>query len=133
MLTRILRPFMVLALALPLGSCAAAALAGAGAATGIYLTTRGAQGVIEGSVADVDRRTGLVLAEQNITITDRDVSRGGEKIEIKGKTADGKDVRIEMNRKSATTTEVDVEVRESPVVWDQDRARDILQRIVTIR
>lgn len=127
------RPLLILLLALAQGSCAAAALAGAGAATGIYLTTRGAKGLIEGSVADVDRRTGIVLAERGIAITEREVKDNGNEIEIEGKTRDGKDVSIDIKRRTASTTEVEIEVRENAVVWDQEQARSILERIVAVR
>ncbi len=133
MQTRTIRLLLLMALTLPIGACAAAALAGAGAATGIYLTTRGAEGIVEGSVADVERRTNVVLAEQRIIVTERKTVNDGKKVELKGKTGDGRDVKVTINRKSATTSEVEVEVRESAVVWDQDYSRALLERIVTTR
>lgn len=130
---RFIRLGAVLALILPLGACAAAALAGAGAATGIYLTSRGAKAIVEGSVPDVDRRTGVVLAAQGIEVTERKIVDNGERIELKGKTREDQDVSVKLARKTSTTTEVEVEVRKNPVVWDQDRARAILEQIVTTR
>jgi hypothetical protein len=126
-------PFLSIGLALSLGACAAAALAGAGAATGIYLTTRGAESIVEGSVPDLDRRTGLVLAREGAEVTERTVAGDGSRVKIDGKTRDGQDLTVEIEKKTATTTKVDVAVRKNAVVWDQDYARRILERIVTTR
>src|SRR5690625_7678871 len=60
------RGLAFLLLVLPLGGCGAAALAGAGAATGVYLTRRGAAGAVEGAVADLDRRQGTELGALDI-------------------------------------------------------------------
>jgi hypothetical protein len=130
---RTIRSLLLLVLSLSLGACVAAALAGAGAATGIYLTTRGAKGLVEGTVADVERRAGVVLAEQRIEITERKAAINGSRVELKGETGTGNAVTVEIERKTASTTEVEVAVRESAVVWDQDRARAILERIVATR
>lgn len=130
---RILHSLLLAGLVLSLGACAAAALAGAGAATGIYLTTRGAKGIVEGSVSDVDRRTGVVLANQGIEVTKRTVAGDGSSVKIDGKTRDDQDMNVEIERKTATTTEVEVAVRKNAVVWDQDYARMILEQIVTTR
>jgi len=131
MRTQLTRGLAFLLLVLPLGGCGAAALAGAGAATGVYLTSRGAAGVVEGTVADLDRRTGTVLAAQNIDVRERKIAKDRTKIEIKGETAEGDAVKVKIQRKSPTTSEIKVEVKKDPVAWDQDRARAIVQQIVS--
>lgn len=126
-----LRPLLLVGLALAPSACAAALVgAGAGAATGIYLTTRGASGIVEGTVQDVDRRAGIVLARRQAQITERTAATDGTRMELRGKTSDDKDFRIEIKRKTASTSELDVEVREDAVVWDQDQARAIVEQIV---
>jgi hypothetical protein len=130
---RTVRSLALIALALPLGACAAAAVAGAGAATGIYLTSRGANAVVDGSLPVVARRTDAVFSQLGIEVTERTVAGDSSRVELKGKTSDGRDVDTKLRRESATTTAVEVTVRKNPVVWDRDYARTILERIVTAK
>ncbi|HEX7118209.1 MAG TPA: DUF3568 family protein [Longimicrobiales bacterium] len=128
---RAVRAVVVIALTHPLAACAAAAAGAAGAATGIYLTSRGANGIVEGTVADVTRRTERVYADMDITITEREYQETGE-VEIKG-DRNGTQVNTEIEYETATTTEVKVEARENEFQWDQDLAREVVQRIVQAR
>jgi hypothetical protein len=130
---RTIRLLILLALTLPIGACAAAAVAGAGAATGIYLTSRGANAVVDGSLPVVARRTEAVFTQLGIEVTERTVAGDSSKLELKGKTSDGRDVDAKLKRESASTTAVEVTVRKNPVVWDRDFARTIVERIVTAR
>lgn len=133
MLIRYARSLLLLVTAVLMAGCAAAAVgAGAGAAAGIYLTSRGAKALVNGTVPDVTRRTEAVLAELGFTITKREYEDGGNKVEL---DAEGRDrtVDIDIERESATTTEVDVEVKKSAVEWDQDYSKMILERIVSRR
>ncbi len=127
-----IRAIVLIVLTHPIAACAAAAAgAAAGAATGIYLTSRGASGVVEGSVADVARRTERVYADMGITITEREYEEDGE-VEIKGERG-GTDVNTEIEVETANTSEVKVEARKSEIEWDQDLAREVIQRIVQAR
>src|SRR5919201_1633249 len=101
---------LVLALAGALPGCVAAAAAAAGAGTGVYLTSRGAGSVIDGSVGDVDRRARAVFANEGIPVTDSQMESSGSKREIKGKKGD-LDVDVTMERQGDQTTKVEVSAR----------------------
>ncbi|HEX7051367.1 MAG TPA: DUF3568 family protein [Longimicrobiales bacterium] len=130
MLIRFTRSVLLLALVAGIAACAAAAVgAGAGAATGIYLTTRGASTLVQGSVPQVTRRTERVFADLGIRITEREIEEDDSEVELEGET-DDLDVTAKIKRESPTTSRVDVEARRSLVEWDQDYARHVLERIV---
>jgi hypothetical protein len=109
------------------GWMAAAAAAGAGA--GIYLTSRGAESIVEGSITDVATRAQAVLTEEGIVAEDAKTEDGGDKRELKGKKGD-LDVTVEMNRESDKTTRVEVTARENLAEWDKEYAQQLLSRIV---
>lgn len=131
MLYRITRSIPVLLLSTSAGGCLAAA-AGAGAATGIYLTTRGAEAMVEGSVPQLARRTEQVFADLGIRITEREIEEDDVEIELKGET-DDLEVSADIERETATTSRVEVTARRSLVEWDKDYARMVLERIVAGR
>lgn len=64
--------------------CVAAA-AGAGAGTGIYLTSRGAKGVVNGSVSEVAVRAREVMAQNGIEVNATSTEHKGDQQELKGK------------------------------------------------
>ena len=117
--------FAGLALVLAIQGCIVAAAAG-GAAAGVYLTDRGAEGTVDGSLPDVDRRTVAVLREMGITVDTREAERG--EIEYRG-TGQGRDVHVELLDGALETTRVTVSVRTGAARWDKDYARSILDRI----
>jgi hypothetical protein len=112
--------------ALP-GCVAAAAAAGAG--TGIYLTTRGAESVVEGSTQDLAGRVRSVLNEEGITISETKSGTGGDKQEFKG-TKGELDVTVSLQRQGPSTTKVEVTARENLAEWDKEYAQRVLNRIV---
>jgi hypothetical protein len=118
---------LLAALTLPASACLAAAAAGA--AGGIYLTTRGAESLVEGSVDQVAARAEAVMAEMQIVKNAESSERGGDKRELKGKKGD-LDVVITMQRETPTTTKVEVTARENLAEWDKKYAEDVLGRIV---
>jgi hypothetical protein len=119
---------VVLALALAVTpGCIVAAVAG-GAAAGVYLTDRGAEGTVDGSLPEVDRKTVWVLREMGITVSSREVERG--EIEYRG-TGYGRDVHVELLDDALETTRVTVSVRTGAARWDKDYARSIVDRIVS--
>ncbi|MGH7632011.1 MAG: hypothetical protein ACREOF_21965 [Gemmatimonadales bacterium] len=128
---RKLRAHWVLALvsAVALPACVAAAAA-AGAGTGIYLTTRGAESVVDGSVTDVAARARSVLGEEGVTISETRSEDGGDKREFKGTKGD-LDVTITLERQSPTTTKVEVTARENLAEWDKEYAQRVLNKIVS--
>lgn len=117
---------LALALAAGTGGCLAAA-AGAGAAAGIYLTDQGASGMVQGSLADVDRRTQAVLNEMGITVEERGEHQGG--FHYRGTSGDIS-VNVELEAQGAGTTEVKASARRNPVDYDKEYARSLIQRIV---
>lgn len=119
---------LVLALVLPMTGCVAAAAA-AGAGAGIYLTTRGAESLVDNSIDQVARRAQAVMSEEAIVPDASSSEQGGDKRELKGKKGD-LDVTIEMERKSPTTTRVEVTARKNLAEWDKEYAQQLLSRIV---
>ncbi len=115
------------ALAPPSSACVAAAAAGA--AGGIYLTSRGAESVVEGSVDQLAARAESVMEDMEIAKDAESTEQGGDKRELKGKRGD-LDVTIELERQSPTTTKVEVTARENLAEWDKEYAEQILRRIV---
>jgi hypothetical protein len=118
---------LALALVLPMTGCLAAAAAGAGA--GIYLTSRGAESLVQGSVAEVSGRAQSVLSDEGIVPDASSSENGGDKRELKGKKGD-LDVTVEMERKDPSTTRVEVTARKNLAEWDKDYAQQLLSKIV---
>jgi hypothetical protein len=123
-----LKVIPALLLALSSSACVAAA-AGAGAAGAIYLTSRGAESVVEGSVDDLAGRAKAVMGEMQIVADAESTKEGGDKREFKGKKGD-LDVTVKLERQSPTSTKVEVTAQKNLAEWDKDYAQQILQRIV---
>jgi hypothetical protein len=119
---------LVLALVLPMAGCVAAAAA-AGAGAGVYLTTRGAESLVDDSIDHVARRAQAVMKEEGIVADASSTESGGDKREFKGKKGD-LDVTIQLERKSPTTTRVEVSARKNAAEWDKEYAQQLLSRIV---
>jgi hypothetical protein len=117
----------LVALVLPTTGCLAAAAAGA--AGGIYLTSRGAESVVQGSVDQVAARAEAVMSEMGIVKEGESTEDQGDKQVLKGKKGD-LDVTIEVRRESPTTAKVEVTARENVAEWDKDYAKEVLNRIV---
>jgi hypothetical protein len=118
---------MALALILPMTGCLAAAAAGAGA--GVYLTSRGAESIVEGSPDQIAARARAVMSEEGIVPDASSTESGGDRRELKGKKGD-LDVTFDIERKSDKTTRVEVAARKNLAEWDKDYAQKLLQRIV---
>jgi hypothetical protein len=119
---------LALALVLPMAGCVAAAAA-AGAGAGIYLTTRGAESLVNASIDQVARRAQAVMSEEGIVPDASSTEKGGDKREFKGKKGD-LDVTIELEQQSATSTRVEVTARKNLAEWDKEYAQQLLSRIV---
>ena len=122
-----MRWLAALAVALPATGCLAAAAAGAGA--GIYLTSRGAESLIDGPIDQVATRARTAMNEEGIVPDSSSTENGGQNREFKGKKGD-LDVTIQMEQKSDKTTRVEVTARKNLAEWDKDYAQQVLQRIV---
>jgi hypothetical protein len=117
-----------LGLVLPVGGCVAAAAA-AGAGAGVYLTSRGAESLVESSVDQVAARARAVMAEENIVPDASSTEKSGDKRELKGKKGD-LDITIEMESQNSKTTRVEVAARKNLAEWDKEYAQQLLSRIV---
>ena len=116
------------ALLLPVTGCVAAAAA-AGAGAGIYLTSRGAESLVESPVDQVASRAEAVMREENIMADGSSTEEGGDQRQLKGKKGD-LDVTIDLQRESETTSKVEVTARENVAEWDKEYAQELLARIV---
>jgi hypothetical protein len=124
-----MRRHLSLALAAALLSTGCLAAAAAGAAGGVYLTTRGAESVIEAPVGDVATRAEAVMGEMGIVKEGESTEDQGDKQVLKGKQGD-LDVNIDITRESPTTSKVEVTARKNLAEWDKDYAKQVLSRIV---
>lgn len=121
------RWMLAMALILPMTGCLAAAAAGAGA--GIYLTSRGAESLVEAPIDQLASRARALMNEEAIVPDASSTEDGGNKRELKGKKGD-LDVTFEMEEKSDKTTRVEVSVRKNLAEWDKEYAQQLLQRLV---
>ena len=117
----------LLAVALPSTGCLAAAAAGA--AGGVYLTSRGAESVVQGSVDEIAGRAEAVMGEMGIVKEGESTENQGDEQVLKGKKGD-LDVTIEIERESESTAKVEVTARENLAEWDKDYAKQVLGQIV---
>jgi hypothetical protein len=113
-----------------LPGCLAATAAAAGAGTGIYLTSRGAESVIDGSADDVEQRARAVFEAEGIPVTGSRVESSGLKREIKGTKGDLEISVSMMQQQGAQSTKTEVFARKNLAVWDQDYAQQLLGKIV---
>jgi hypothetical protein len=121
---------LLLGLALPVAGCAAAAAgAAAGAAGGVYLTSRGAQSLVDGSIDQVAERSQAVMKELEIVPGTSTSSDAGQKREFKGTKGD-LDVTITLESRSSSTTHVEASARKNFAEWDKSFAQDVVSRIV---
>jgi hypothetical protein len=121
------RLLLLLATVAPSAGCVAAAAAGAGSA--IYLTSRGAEGVVQGTVSDVAARSRTVMQQESIVPDESSTKSGGDEPELKGKKGD-LDVTFHIKRETPTTSKVEVTARENLAEWDKKYAEELLNRIV---
>ena len=119
---------LALTLMLPVTGCVAAAAA-AGAGAGVYLTSRGAESLVESSVDQVATRAQAVMSAEDIVPDASSSESGGNKRELKGKKGD-LDVTIQLERQSGSTTRVEVTARKNLAEWDKEYAQQLLTQII---
>jgi hypothetical protein len=120
---------MVLALAFVASACAAAVGAAAGAAAAIAYDDRNASTELGASVAEVASASEAVFAEMGIRVTNRSAATDGSEAQVRGEE-NGMMIRVDIDRRSPTTTRVVVTAREGEVGYRPSRAGQILQRII---
>ena len=108
--------------------CAAAAAAGA-AGTGIYLTTRGAEGTVSVGIQEAAATTEEVFDDLGIRHAGERWVKEDAELEIYGRLENDDEVTVDLERVSSGLTEVEVRVRESVASWDKETARTILEEI----
>ena len=118
---------VALAMVLPMTGCLAAAAAGAGA--GIYLTSRGAESLVEGSIDQLAARARAIMNEEGIIPDASSSEKAGTRRELKGKKGD-LDVTFDLEEKSDKTTRVEVTARKNLAEWDKEYAQQLLQRLM---
>jgi hypothetical protein len=129
-LSPIIKGAIIVATVLPAAGCAAAAAgAAAGAAGGIYLTSRGAESTVQGSVDQVSARAKSVMNELNIVQDAQSSENQGAKREFKGKKGD-LDIAIRVESKGENTSRVEATARKNLAEWDKNFAQQIVSRIV---
>ena len=119
----------------------AAAVAGAGAATGcvaaaaagaagaVYATTRGVESLVAAPIDQVAARSETVMKNMGIVQEGSSTENGGAKREFKGKQGD-LDVTVQLERQDSVTTKAEVYARKNLAEWDKDYPRTVLERIV---
>jgi len=106
------------------------AAAGAGAGSGVYLTSRGVESVIPSSidlVASATERafTGLGIARTGLEVDDKKNRRT-----YRGNSEGGDtDVVVTLESEKSGSTKVGVTARKNAVKWDKGYAGDIVERI----
>jgi len=112
-----------------LGGCLVAA-AGAGAGGAVYVTERDAEATLLASVAVVEASAKRTFGEMGITEkrTIAEEGSGGLKRTLEG-TLDDRDISVAIQT-AGTGAKVVVAARKSPVTWDKDLAKKILEKIV---
>jgi hypothetical protein len=120
---------LVVAFAGALPGCFAATTAAAGAGTGIYLTTRGAESVVNGSADEVEKQARAVFEAEGIPVTGSQVERSGARREIKGTKGD-LEISVSMQKEGAQTTKTEVYARKNVASWDKEYAQRLLDMIV---
>ena len=118
---------LLLGLAVATSGCVAAAAAGA--AGGIYATTRGVESLVNAPIATVATRSQTVMRDMGITEEGSKTDDGGAKREFKGKQGD-LDVTVQLARQDSATTKVEVSARKNLAEWDKDYAREVLEKFV---
>ncbi len=112
---------------LNLPGCVVAAVA-AGAGGGVYFTSRGAESLVEGSIEQVAAHTEAALRDLLITPTGNSTKHSGDQREYRG-TKGELDVTVKLERKTPSTTTVEVTARKNLAEWDKDYAKQVLAKI----
>lgn len=113
-----------------LAGCAAAAVGASAAGAGIYLTSRGAEAVVEGSIEDVAAATQIAFNRLSIESSGRKEETSGDvdELEIYGRLGED-EVTVDVEQRAEGVADVEVRVQKSAVTWDKDMASEILEEI----
>jgi hypothetical protein len=106
------------------------AAAGAGAGTGIYFTSRGAESLVEMPLDGLVPRTQAAFTEFDVRPVGETIDHEGDTREFRG-TKEDLDVTVRLERKGPGTTQVEVTARRNLVEWDKGFAQTLLARIAS--
>lgn len=126
-----MKQWLLLALSLLVGGCLFAA-AGAGAGGGIYFSDRGVGSVVTAPVAKASTATEQAFQQLGINQKKSSTETEGntDKRELQGSTSD-RDVTVSIQTEGSGSR-INVVAKKSPVTWDKDFAKTILERIVKL-
>jgi len=116
-------------ISLSLGGCFLVA-AGAGAGAAVAYTNRGAKSTVDGTVDQTFDRAVAAFQQLSIKETGRNTQDNGVKRQLVGDTSDGLTVTVDMERKTSTTTDVEVIAKKNTVDYDKDFANNVLSKII---
>lgn len=108
------------------GGCMAAAAAGAGAGAGIYLTSQGAESMVNTPVATVVGRVPGVLSSMGITVTGHKMD--GDEHEWTGTRGD-MEIHVQVKGETTSSSRVTASARKNMAEYDKDYAQQIVTRI----
>jgi len=117
---------------LALSGCLLAAGGAAAAGSGVYVTSRGAEAIVQGGVGEIASTTRQAFANLSIEHRGHKESDDGQDREVFGRTEDA-EVTVDLDRRTENATKVEVRVKKSAVTWDKDMARRILEEIRDLR
>lgn len=100
----------------------------AGNAVQAVFTDQGAEAVVQGSIADVERRTRAVLQQMGLAIADVEYDDGATEREFVGRSGD-RTAHVKLEARSPSTTEVNASYRVGTADYDREEARNIIARI----
>ncbi|HSU12849.1 hypothetical protein [Longimicrobium sp.] len=115
------------------GGCAAAAVAAAGAGGGIYLTSQGAESMLNQPAATVAGRVPGVLSSMGISVTDHKTEHDGMEHEWTGTGTDNMEVHVQVKSETNGSSRVSASARKNMAQWDKDYAQQIVARITSAR
>jgi len=127
MRTKVLAVTVPFLLSLHLAGCFLVA-AGAGAGAGIYLTSRGAEAMVEQPMDGLVARTQAAFTELGVRPVGETIDHEGDTREFRG-TKEDLDVTVKLERKSPSATQVEVTARRNMAEWDKEFAQRLLARI----
>lgn len=128
--TRILSVFGIALVTSVLAACAGGAMvAAAGAGGGIYLTSQGAESMVNADISSVIASVPAHLRSLGITVIDQHTQHAGQETEWIGTTVQGFEVHIQVKSEINNTTRISASVRRNAAEWDKDFAQQIVARI----
>lgn len=113
-------------------ACLAVGAAGAGAATGIYLTMRGIEGLATGTSRELEQHTRMTFDELGLRIVSWSLKEGGQTRMLRCVT-EHVTVTVELRKEGPNMTLVEVTAKRDTLKWDKQYAKRVLEKIIGSR